>query len=400
MSIVYKKDSTTLGNLSYEYDAVGHRIKAGGSFARINLPSAISTTSYDDANRQTGFGSQSLTYDNNGNLTSDGVNTYTWNARNQLVSMTGPGLSASFQYDAFGRRISKTVNGASVSLLYDRGNIVQEKVGGAVSANLLNGGIDEIFTRSDSSGTSNFVKDALGSTLALTDSAGTVQTEYSYEPFGKTTTSGATSSNASKYTGREDDGIGLYYYRARYYSPTLQRFIGEDPLGFASGYTNFYGYVGNNPINKVDPTGLDDADLAFYESLKSSNETADNPPVTGGRKPNEGAGDGSGDLTGLAVCGTAGLVARRPHPVTLVIAGVVLLIAALCYSKNPPKPIPLPYTGGPKKRCVKADTGGFPVKDPATGKQMCRYNCNDGSTYYVAPVLGSCASLLPEIEVP
>jgi len=58
-------------------------------------------------------------------------------------------------------------------------------------------------------------------------------------------------------TGRENDGTGLYYYRARYYSPTLQRFISEDPIGFAGGDVNFYAYVGNNPIRYIDPRGLE-----------------------------------------------------------------------------------------------------------------------------------------------
>ena len=54
---------------------------------------------------------------------------------------------------------------------------------------------------------------------------------------------------------RQDDGTGLYYYRARYYDPTLGRFVSEDRLGFGSGDVNFYAYVGNNPVNANDPTG-------------------------------------------------------------------------------------------------------------------------------------------------
>ena len=57
-------------------------------------------------------------------------------------------------------------------------------------------------------------------------------------------------------SGRENDGTGLYYYRARYYSPTIQRFISEDPIGFYGGDVNFYAYVGNNPVKFVDPSGL------------------------------------------------------------------------------------------------------------------------------------------------
>ncbi len=73
-------------------------------------------------------------------------------------------------------------------------------------------------------------------------------------PFTLTQTGGA-STSSYKYTGREDDGTGLAYYRARYYQPRLQRFIAEDPIGFAGGDVNLYGYVGNNPILRTDPSG-------------------------------------------------------------------------------------------------------------------------------------------------
>ncbi len=56
-------------------------------------------------------------------------------------------------------------------------------------------------------------------------------------------------------TGRESGAPDLYY-RARYYDPTLQRFISEDPIGFASRDFNFYRYVSNNPINRIDPSGM------------------------------------------------------------------------------------------------------------------------------------------------
>ena len=104
--------------------------------------------------------------------------------------------------------------------------------------------------------TSNFLTDALGSPIAVTDTAGTVQTEYTYETFGKTTVTGASNTNPYQYTGRENDGTGLYYYRARYYSPGLQRFISEDPMEFFGGTLNLYVYVGNEPIGYADPFGL------------------------------------------------------------------------------------------------------------------------------------------------
>ncbi|MGI0016808.1 MAG: RHS repeat-associated core domain-containing protein, partial [Nitrososphaera sp.] len=254
--ITYKLGVTTLGNLTYEYDAAGNRTKIGGTFARTGLPPALSSAVYDAANRLTQWGATALTYDNNGNLTNDGTNTYTWNARNQLASMTG----ATFVYDGLGRRQKKTIGASPTEFLYDGVNPVQETSGATVLANILTGlGIDEFFTRTDvpAASTSHFLPDALGSAIALSDSAGAVQAEYTYEPFGKTTATGSPSTSPFQFTGRENDGAtGLYYYRARYYHPTFQRFISEDPIEFYGGDINLYAYVWDNPLMYIDPSGL------------------------------------------------------------------------------------------------------------------------------------------------
>jgi RHS repeat-associated protein len=138
-------------------------------------------------------------------------------------------------------------------------NPVQETSGATILANILPGrDIDEFITRTDViAGTiSNFLTDALGSPVAVTDNAGVVQTEYTYESFGRTTVNGAPNNSAYQYTGRENDGTGLYYYRARFYHPALQRFLSEDPIEFEGGNTNLYSYVFNNPTNHTDAWGL------------------------------------------------------------------------------------------------------------------------------------------------
>jgi RHS repeat-associated protein len=264
-AITYKQGVTTIGDLSYTYDAAGNRIKQGGAFARSTIPPALSTVSYNVNNQQTSFGTNTETYDLNGNLSTvtdpSGTATYTWNARNQLTGISATGFAASFTYDSFGRRTGRMVQGVVTNYVYDGLNPVQEKNGSTVTANLITGlGIDEFFQRTDGIGSRALLTDVLGSTVALGDGTGTLQTQYIYEPFGYSTASSQANGNSYKFTGREDDGSGLSYYRARYYHSRLQRFVSEDPIGYAGGDMNIYAYVKNNPVNLKDPLGLEGID--------------------------------------------------------------------------------------------------------------------------------------------
>jgi RHS repeat-associated protein len=246
--ITYQLGTNTLGNLSYAYDQAGRRIQISGSFGRTSLPEPIVAASYDAANELINWNGITISYDANGNMLNDGSHSFTWDSRNQVASVNGTTL----QYDAFGRR---TQNLLGTSFLYDGANAVQELSGTTVTANLLNGGIDEVFSRTDASGAFTPLRDALGSTLALVDANGILQTSYSYDPFGTTTVSGQSNGNEFRYTGREDEGSGLYFYRGRYYNPLLGRFISEDPLGFGADDVNLYEYALDSPTNFIDPEG-------------------------------------------------------------------------------------------------------------------------------------------------
>ncbi len=217
---------------------------------RTGLPQPVTSAAYDTANELLQWNGQLFSYDLNGNMTGDGTNTYAWDARNQLSQFN----AVSFQYDAAGRR---TKNAVGNGLLYDGSNSVQELSGTTVLSNRIAGGMDEFFNRTESGSGNGYtpLTDALGSTIAMVNSAGSIITSYVYDPFGNTTVSGS-STNQFQYTGRENDGNGLYYYRNRYYSPQLGRFISEDPLGFDGDDLNFYAYVGNDPVDFIDPAGL------------------------------------------------------------------------------------------------------------------------------------------------
>lgn len=264
--ITYMRGQSTVGDLTYTYDAVGSRIVAAGSWARTGLPAPLVGATYDEANRILTWGGVSFTYDLNGNLTNDGVSSYSWNARDQLVSLSG-GTSASFAYDAFARRRQKTIDGTTTDFVYDEFNLVQELSGGTPTANLpASYGIDEIFTRIDETGLTSLLVDGLGSTLAVADAAGTIQTQYTFEPFGATSLSGISSTNSTQFTGRENDMTNLYYYRARYFSPGTGRFVSEDPLYQTvppPPAESLYTYVRNSPTGYIDPSGEDPSVLTL-----------------------------------------------------------------------------------------------------------------------------------------
>jgi RHS repeat-associated protein len=115
-------------------------------------------------------------------------------------------------------------------------------------------GLDDFYAQTSAGSTTSYLSDALGSTVALTDSNGAVAGSYTYGPYGATSHSG-TADTSFQYTARENDGdTNLYYYRARYYSASLNRFVSQDPLGLGGG-VNVYAYAWDNPVSFTDPTG-------------------------------------------------------------------------------------------------------------------------------------------------
>jgi RHS repeat-associated protein len=256
-NITHNGPSGLIEAVTYTYDRAGNRTsltRANGTASLV--PQAVPSATYDAANEQISFAGATLTYDQNGNLTNDGMNSYTWDARNRLAGISG-GATASFSYDSLGRRISKAIGSEAAQFAYDGNDIVAEIKGGAVGTTYLRSlNIDEMFGFLRQDGSYFSIYDGLGSTLALTNQAASSAVQYSYEPFGKTQSSSPTPVNPFEFTGRENDSTGLYYYRTRYYSPQLQRFLSQDRTGFSGGNLNLYGYASNSPLKYADPLGL------------------------------------------------------------------------------------------------------------------------------------------------
>jgi RHS repeat-associated protein len=197
--------------------------------------------------------------DPNGNLTqkTEGSDTwvYTWNALNQLVKVEKNSIEqARFAYDPLGRRVEKVAAAITTSYTYDGADILRE-IRGSTTLKYLHGpGVDETLAVDDGTAVSYYHADGLGSVVRMTNAAGAVTLTRQYDAWGNIEAGAGEPGYA--FTGREwDPEIGLYYYRARYYSASLGRFISEDPIGLAAG-PNRYSYVDGNPVVFSDPSGL------------------------------------------------------------------------------------------------------------------------------------------------
>lgn len=223
-------------------------------------PGAGGTTTYGTANSVNEYptvGGSSYSYDGNGNLKSDGTWTYTYDTENHLLSATKTGVSASYVYDGLHRQVQKTVGSVETRFYYAGWQRLADYDGVAKTLQtryVYGTSLDEGLLTVSSAGSITYLHaDRMGSIVAATDSTGAVVGKTGYGPYGE----GAPPVISIGLTGqRYDAETGLYYYKRRYYSVSLGRFLQIDPsLGDDFYSYNLYRYVENDPLNKTDQLG-------------------------------------------------------------------------------------------------------------------------------------------------
>ncbi len=276
LSVLHQSGSTTLDGAAYAVDNAGNRTSrtpqpsgTASNFSYDNMyeltqvTQGVSTTesyTYDPVgNRLSSLGVSPYTVNSSNELTSTPNTTYTYdNNGNTLTKVVGTGGTVTFKYDPFGRRIYKSFSAGTTNIYaYDGDNLVEETnaTGAVVARYSQTQNIDEPLAMLRSSATSFYHADGLGSVTSLSSAAGSIANTYTYDSFGNLTASTGSITDPFRYSARESDTeTGLYYYRARYYDPTIGRFISMDPIGFKGG-DNHYAFVKNNPLLLRDPKG-------------------------------------------------------------------------------------------------------------------------------------------------
>ena len=212
----------------------------------------------------------------------NGQHDYSWDYQNRLIGMADPvtGVSTNV-YNGSGQRMETPNTDGTTMFVFDMQNLLIETDGtgttqvyytvGGTMPGQFGDAMSERFPQASTPYTEFYAFDALGSTDSLVDDTGTVDDHYVYTAFGTLVSSPQPTENRRTYVGKfgyqDDFGSGVYFCTARWTESDTARWLSQDPIWPKPGI-NPYEYIGNNPINKTDPSGLDEATIGKFNAIQ------------------------------------------------------------------------------------------------------------------------------------
>jgi RHS repeat-associated protein len=262
-----KSDGSVISSYAYTLDPIGNQTASVQTEPLLpDFEDQAESYAYDVENRLTAVNATAFTYDANGNMTSQGTDSFIWDANDRLVASSLGGVAGQYRYNGVGHRLERTLSGLTTRYLVDPNAtlstvLAETDAAGTITAYYVHG--LGLVSRIEPGGATRYYHyDYRGSTIALTDATQAVTDSYAYDVFGALSGSTGRTANPFRYLGAAgvmDDGLSILSVRARYYSATLGRFLGKDMMTGADSDTQaLHGYVYalNDPINRVDPSGL------------------------------------------------------------------------------------------------------------------------------------------------
>ncbi len=234
-------------NFNFQYDSIGNMVyksDVGVMLYGINAgPHAVTIA-----------GGYNYSYDANGNMVSGKNKTLEYDTENRIIKVTQAGVVTDFIYDGDGGRVKQVTPSGSTTYI---GSLFEIDSSGKATKHIFAG--SNKVCSVESTGNKYFTNsDHLGSSSIITDQNGAQVSHYEYTPYGSLATSEGSDVTRYKFTGKELDATGMYFYGARYYDPEIGRFVTADTIvqaPYDPQSLNRYSYCRNNPLNYVDPSG-------------------------------------------------------------------------------------------------------------------------------------------------